>query len=201
MSIQNKENISTIFLLPCLKFPIVLKNKFYENGFIGTYINSDILIYPYETLLIMFHPTVINREFCLFSEQLEDNPNFIESVDIGPNKIVYVYKIPSNYRQDYFLFLKGKYSEFSSNYKSNFPIIVLRKDNNGKYIKDGKEYIRDKTEFYHIFNRTEELKNFWKKKLNYNEETDLFEDLELYEKPDTRKEMLLIEKYRENFYE
>lgn len=85
-----------------------------------------------------------------------------------------VIDFPEKYTQDYDYVVKGMYSKLSDSFKEKFPI--SRDVFNSKKVRIGKEY----TIYYHIFNKTEWLKNFWMERLGLIE---LDDKLELWEKP------------------
>ncbi len=190
---MTKENISTIFLLPAVEIPETVKDKFYEQGFISTYLTCNKLSYPFEVIYILFNPGEFSIDYNYFERMLINNPNYIEVFDLGNNLVLYVYKIPDKFKEDYNLFLQGKYSKFSKEYKKLFPersyIIGTDKkpirDHNGKY----------KTEmspFHHVFNRSDYIKSKWADKIGYEIDDPIFDNLELYDVQYPERELVEV---------
>jgi hypothetical protein len=109
----------------------------------------------------------------------------VADLAIVPSQIVFSYELvndycmividfPEKYTLDYDYVTKGMYSKLSEGFKEKFPI--SRDVFNSKKIRVGKEW----TLYYHIFNKTEWLKNFWMERLGLIE---LDDKLELWEKP------------------
>lgn len=187
----NKENVSTIFLLPGIEIKRELKLSFYNNGFVNTFLTCKGLSYPFEVIFLLFNPKQIDINFCSFIEDLKKNTNFLEVLDVGLNKILLVYRIPKKFRLDYNLFLEGKYSELSEEYKKCFSLEKFKLDGYGNKVIEKGKYIMEPSNFYHIFNKTEHLKNIWLDKLGISkEESHILDNVELYEKQDTIKEDL-----------
>lgn len=103
------------------------------------------------------------------------------SYEIIDDYFVIVLDFPHGYSEDYDNILKGYYSRLSEGFKEKFPLSVEVRNENGKRV--GKEW----TLYYHVFNKTEWLYDFWCKKLNMAE---LDETLELWQKPE-EKDLIL----------
>lgn len=188
-----KENVSTVFLLPGIRIEDKLKESFYANGFINTYLKCPPLEYPFPVIYILFKPVVINMDFIRFCERLQTNSNFLETLDAGKGKVLMVYKIPKHFKNDHDLFLKGKYSKMSKEYKECFILEKFKLDSDKKPIKENNVFVKEPTTFYHIFNRTEDMKKSWLEFLGYSENTNILDDVEFYEKPNLEKEELIEE--------
>lgn len=188
--LKRKDNISTIFLLPCLQIRQEIKDKFYEMGFVNTYLFFDKQQYSFIPLYLVFSAKEYDLNFYKFSLMLEKNPNYVETLDYPGNSVVFVFKIPKRFEKDYELFLKGRYSKFSKEYKDNFPMKVHKVDSSGRYIKDKEnQYVTDNSVFYHIFNKTDYLKDVYMQNLRieYDELPD-----ELYDRYKKEEETLLL---------
>lgn len=111
---------------------------------------------------------------------------FYELID---NYVMIVIDYPSKYIKDYDNIINGKYSKLSEKFKNTFPETedVL----NEKKIRIGKRH----TIYYHIFNKTEWLQNYWKTKLNLIE---LDDNLELWTKPLEEDLVFNIKNYIKN---
>ena len=138
---------TTRFLLPA--FGVNYK-KYEELGFINCYladkdrekVSEDIHIY------FLFKPQDVVQSAALnkMIENLEestqnmDNPLLLEDYDYEGGYVVMVLKLNDIYRNDYELFLKGKYSHFSDTFKDIYPeerIIDFHPDDAhpGKYLR------------------------------------------------------------------
>lgn len=183
-----KDNISTIFLLPCLgiRDDLRTRDKFKQYGFINTYMFSAQGDYNFYPLYLLFKPEKFSIEFYRFTISLEKSANYIETIDKA-GSVVLVFKIPDKYARDYRIFLDGKYSELSDLFKNCFPMKVFIKDKKGKVLLDaGQRPMTEYSDYYHIFNRTEHLIEIYRKELG--EDTEL--PYELYEKYHLDEEIL-----------
>lgn len=190
--LKRRDNISTIFLLPSLKFDEVTRAKFYPMGFENTYLFSDVYTYPFKHLFVVFKFKDYMEETQKFIAALQRNPNFVETQELTGGRTLFVYKIPDQYIKDYELFLEGKYSKFSKDYKSNFPMKVYVTNSKGSLIMNaetGRFMIEDSV-FYHIFNRTDYLKKIYKDFLSSNEYDEIELPDELYDKYIEKEEIL-----------
>lgn len=187
---MSKENVSTVFLLPGIEIKSELKNRFYSFGFQNTFLTCPPLNYPWPVLYILFKPQVIDLEFIRFAEDLQKNPNFIETLDAGSNKVLMVYKVPKRFRRDYELFLEGKYSKLSSDYRKCFQMEQFKLDSHDRPVKENGRYVKEYTDFYHIFNRTDHIKDVWKERLGYDKSEQIFDDIELYDRQDPVRETI-----------
>lgn len=83
---------------------------------------------------------------------------FITEYDVGVQNneflLMMVFEVPENYKNDYIRFKRGNYSNFSEQYKKEFP----------KYLGDPKD--RKKNIHWQIINKDPELKRDIEKKFN-----------------------------------
>lgn len=187
---MRKENVSTVFLLPGIEIKNELKNMFYTFGFENTFLTCKPLEYPWPVLYILFKPSVIDLEFTRFADELQKNPNFIEVIDAGRNKVLFVYRVPNRFKKDYQLFIDGKYSKLSEEYRKCFVMEQPRIDPiTNKPIKDGGRYVMEYTDFYHIFHRTDHIKAVWAERLGYDDD-EILDDMEMYDRQDVTKETM-----------
>jgi len=126
--------------------------------------------------------------FLLFNNKntLQENLNIINNLMLDPvdvkhsynlvgNYSMVVLKFPEEFNNDYNNILLGKYSKLSEKFKKRFP--ETQDAFNSKNVKIGTEH----TIYYHIFNKTEWLKNIWLTRLGLIE---LENTLELWDKPE-----------------
>ena len=181
-TIKKTHNLSAIFLIPALQINERLRQSFSKFGFIDSYLfcDRDDCTYPdnITALFLLFKPQQFSQEFTVFTRQMEKNKNFLEIKDISGVSVMFVFKIPDQFMADYNLFLKGKYSKFSEALKLCFPMTRPAEDEEGNLIKEGRGYVQEYTNFYHIFNKTEYQRN---KILELVGPAILPDDLDLYE--------------------
>ena len=135
--------------------------------------------------------------FILFKNKklnLEEIKKVVTALSTVPVDVVFSYELVNDYSMvvldfpvefvpDYDHIVNGKYSKLSDQFKVVFP--ETREVFNEKKQRLGKEY----TLYYHIFNKTEWLKNFWMERLGL---VELDEKLELWSPP-TQKEDLIFD--------
>lgn len=180
----DKDNLSSIFLLPSIQLDARTRSRFNTYGFINSFTSCNRLKYNHPVLFLLFKPEKFNKQFLNFYQDLSKNRNFLEEYDLGDNYLLIVFEIPEKFIPDYKFFLEGKYSKMSKDYQRLFPNTVFTKG----VMKDGK-YIQKVSSFYHIFNRTDYLKERWREKLGYYN-TDIFDNIELYHKQNPKKEYI-----------
>lgn len=188
--IDEKKNISSEMLFPCLKLRDELVRQFPEYGLVNTYLYWEGREYDFNTIFLLFRPKEFTIGFHLFITEMEKSINFIETIDV-PNGVVLVYKIPAKFGTDFLLFLNGAYSLTSPDFKSCFKLTNYKIDSQGAFIKTpAGAYETEKTIYYHIFNKTSYLRDQWRQALG--EDIKLPKDMELYDKCNIEKETLII---------
>ena len=192
MSKQGDHNKTTLFLTKFLFGEDF--NSLKRCGFINTY--TDVIIE--KVSLLSYLPKNKKYLFLMFNnkilkiEEVETIISLNPSVKIVGNKelindnfIIYL-EFPYEFSKDFEFFKNGEYSKLSERFKNKFPI--TKDAFNAQKVKIGREH----TLYYHIFNKTEWLQEFWKKKLNLIE---LDEKLELWEKPNDNDLILNVNNY------
>lgn len=201
----SKINTSRLFLLPGIQLDDKLRKDFGRFGFVNTFLTCDQLSYTFNVVYLKFEPLKLDLEFYSFSKNMEKNPNFVDAIDLGHNQVVLVYRIPRRFIQDYALFLDGKYSKMSKEFQACFAMEDIKRGPDGKPIMDNGRFVKEPSRFFHIFNRTEWLKDRWKLRLygdldkegnaqfslrNAND-AHLLDDMELFEQQNAEDEHLL----------
>ena len=184
------DNVSTVFLFPCLSIRQELVRQFSEFGFVTTYLYWDKHEYPFNVMFLLFQPSEFTLGFHNFVQAMEKSINFVETIDVA-NKVVLVYKVPAKFVTDYLLFLNGAYSLTSPDFKACFKLKDYKMDASGKFIRTSTgSYETEYTAYWHIFNKTE----YWRNQLleRLGEDTRIPEGSELYEKCDINKETLTL---------
>jgi hypothetical protein len=188
-NLQDKFNKVSIFLTKFIfqgNFEILRKSG-YQDGFISDPDIMNILQLTERQRLV----------FLLFKNKkltLEDLKKITTSLAIVPVDIVFSYELvndysmivvefPERFVDDFDRIIDGKYSKLSDSFKDRFDMTREVLDSKGQ--RKGKEY----TLYYHIFNKTQWLKDFWMERLGLCE---LDEKLELWERPDDRDKIFNI---------
>ncbi len=206
MSSRMKLNVSRLFLLPGIQLDEKIKRDFSRFGFVNTYLTCDQLSYPYNVIYLVFKPNELDLEFYAFSKNMQKNPNFIEAIDLGRNKVVMIFRVPKRFKADYALFLDGQYSKLSKDFQSCFALEDIKRDDNGKPVLDGNKYVKEPSRFFHIFNRTQWLKDRWKLRLYGREDAEgnvsytprdevdalILDEVELFDRQDPVLELLTV---------
>jgi len=178
IEVSETKTSTTIFLLPALGID---KNKLIHFGFKNAYYGDHKHDVHYDESVYLLFKTEEDIEILI--KEIEDKNKVQEVYDIGEYTMVVV-KFPDKYSKDFKLFKEGKFSKFSKSYiNTYFPFKKPTEwDSKGKVIKE--EY----TLFYHIFNKTDWLKDWWTKRLGY-EDMKEFELDELWNKPHDKEEV------------
>lgn len=182
-SVQDKFNKTTVFLT---KF--IFGNNFdtlKKTGYVDSYIQDP------EIMNIITLGESQRLLFLLFkSKKLGANNlrKIVSELAAVPIQIVFSYELvndycmvvidfPERFTQDYDNIVQGKYSKLSQEFREGFP--ATRDVYNSDKERVGAEY----TIYYHIFNKTDWLKDFWLKRL---ELAELDPRLELWAKPEDK---------------
>jgi len=178
-----KKTITTIFMVPTLKIP---KDKLRENGFINGYEYDTEHEVPYpNSVYLLFKPKdlVVFREF--LDDEYERTTNIIEDYDYNNGFVIVVYKLNSQYIEDFNLIKQGKYSKTSKKFQAEFSKTT-------RIAKDGVS--KDEISLqYRIFNKTQDLVDFWENKLGV-----VFEpNQEVWETYQEEREILTSTKLKE----
>ena len=103
---------SSLFLLPMLGGTrrLFMYNKLFVNAFIAAEQHEDCI-----ALLYRFSGDTI---FLKFEQALKKFNSFRDTFDPSPYFVIFVFDVPDTYRQQYDLYIDGKYSKFSPEFKS-----------------------------------------------------------------------------------
>lgn len=154
---------SSLFLLPMLPGhkSVYLTTKQLINCFMSTPDNDRCI-----SLLYRFHGS---REFVLLESHLTSNPDLLKVDDVSKSSVLYTFRIPEKYLNDYDRFLNGQYSQFSDAYKDR----ILKFHESGPMSVIGQ-----------ILYKSNDRRKALEEKL----ETVLPEDAEVFSVPDIAKE-------------
>ena len=174
-------------MVPTLKFP---KDSLKSNGFINGYMKDEGNDSQYENVVyVLLKPENLDKFREFLDNEYERTKNIIEDYDYEDGYVVVVYQLDEKYKKDYELVKQGKYSKTSKAFQNEFPKSV-------KIVRDGlsKDEMSLQTR---VFNKTEDLIEFWEEKLGLNLKEVIGEDYEVWDGFDESKEILEINKIKE----
>lgn len=173
-------------MVPTLKVP---KDALKGNGFINAYIKDATKEDDYtECIYLLFRPENLDKFREFLDNEYERTKTIIEDYDYEDGFVVVVYQLNKEYKSDFDLIKQGKYSKTSSNFQKLFPKVI-------NIVKQGLS--RDEISLqYRIFNKAEDLINFWEDKLGIEFVNILGNDFEVWEGYDESKEILEIDKIK-----
>lgn len=178
-----KKTITTIFMVPTLK---INRDSLRENKFINAYIKDGERDVQYENCIyLLFKPHNIERFKDFLDGEYERTKSIIDDYDYEDGFVVVVYELDEKFEADFSLVKSGKYSKTSEEFQKLFPKVV--KVNSGGYWKE------EISLQYRIFNHTEDLVQFWEKKLD----VEFDDDQELWHAFIEEDETLNIDKIKE----
>ncbi len=175
-------------MVPTLKVP---KDALISNGFINGYIKDSRREDQYpESIYLLFKPENLDKFREFLDNEYERTKAIIEDYDYEDGFVVVVYKLNEKYKKDYDVVKEGKYSKTSKDFQKLFPKII-------KIVKNGLH--KDELSLqYRIFNKSEDLVEFWQDKLGIDLELIVGPDFEVWEGFDESNEILEIDKIKEH---
>lgn len=172
-------NCTTIFLLPGIG---LYRKDLLEYGFLSAYLDDvNHSIHYDRSLYLLFLPEDRDVFQDWLRSQYRNNRLLVEDYDYPGGYVVLVYSFPKQYKNEFALFLEGKYSLFRTEYIKLFPEDVEVTDEKGDRV------IR-KSLHYHIYTRSTTIKKYWEDKIGES----LPAEAELWGIPDLSKEVLDI---------
>ncbi len=180
-----KKTISTLFLVPTVG---VSRETLQDNGMINGYVSDKDResTYP-NSVYILFKPPNMDRfkEFVDY-EYERKNSVLVEDYDPAEKFVVLVYTLNPKFEEDFKLIKQGKYSKTSQKFQALFPKVI-------KVNKRG-EPPKEKTSlYYQIFNKSEELKDYWDERAAI----EFKGDMEVWDTWSEDKETLNISRIKE----
>jgi hypothetical protein len=163
---ERKHTITSIFIVPTLS---IGKEKLIDNGFVNGYIKDGMRDTQYENAVyILFKPENLDKFRVFLDGEYERTKSIIDDYDYEDGYVVVVYEINPKLKNDIELIKQGKYSKTSPAFQGIFPKVVQIKK---------KGLRRDEISLqYRVFNKTDDLVQFWEDKLGMQ----LPEDLEVW---------------------
>jgi hypothetical protein len=179
------KTITTMFIVPTLS---INREKLRENMFINGYIKDGRRDVQYENAVyLLFKPENLDKFKEFLDEEYERTKSIIDDYDYEDGYVVIVYVLNSRLKSDFELIKQGKYSKTSPKFQDIFPKTFVSTDNPSEY--SSKISLQ-----YRIFNKTEDLREYWKEKLGI----DLDDDMEVWGGFFEENEILNLEKLIEN---
>lgn len=178
-----KKTITSIFLVPTLS---IGREKLIDNGFINGYIKDDRREVQYDgCIYLLFKPKDLDKFRFFLDDEYDRTKQIIDDYDYEDGYVVVVYELNQKLESDVELIKQGKYSKTSKKFQEIFPKIV-------KIKKNGLH--RDEISLqYRVFNKTEDLKQYWEDKLGM----ELDENIEVWEGFFEDNESLNLDKIKE----
>jgi len=171
-------------MVPTLKAP---KDALRNNGFINAYVKDENAEHHYDgCIYLLFRPENIDKFREFLDNEYERTKDIIEDYDYEGGYVVVVYKLDDSYVEDFELIRNGNYSKTSKLFQLQFPKVI-------KISKQGLS--RDEISLqYRIFNKTQDLVDFWEEKLGIR----FNDNMEVWDGFDEQKEILNINKIKEH---
>lgn len=181
-----KKNITSIFMVPTLKVP---KDALKNNGFINAYIkDADREDHYKDSIYLLFKPSDLDKFREFLDSEYERTKNIIEDYDYENGYVVVVYQLNEKFKKDFELVKVGRYSKTSKDFQRMFPKTI-------KLFKNG--LVREEISLqYRIFNKAEDLIEFWEDKLGLNLQVTVGDEFEVWEGWDENRETLQINKIK-----
>ena len=174
-----EKTITSIFMVPTLNVP---KNKLKQNGFINGYIDdvnkedkNNNCVY------LLFLPKDLSKFQTFLESEYERTKYIVEDYDYPKGYVVIIYKLNYKYQLDFDLVKLGKYSKTSKEFQELFPIKI-------DIVNENNQLISHESLQYKIFNKTDDLKEYWQELLNEN----IHNEFEFYETFENNRETLNI---------
>ena len=170
-------------MVPTLHVP---KNALKDNDFMNAYIQDEDRDIQFENCIyLVFKPKNIPKFKQFLNNEYERTSNLIDEYDYENGIVVLVYRLNENFKKDFKIIKSGKYSQTSKEFQQQFPkkVTVTR---NGLLREEISLQSR-------IFEKTEDLLNFWEEKLAVKFESDQ----EVWEGFEEKLEILNKEKLKQ----
>lgn len=146
---------SKTYLLPLISEVLPLEDKFMKY-IVNTYIFRDGFTKEGMFLHIEHKFSFKNPEFTAYESKLRRSEYFVESYDHKDN-VVYTFRFPEEYAEEYTKFYEGKYSEFGDDAKK-----LIMRFLNAQYLQV-KEASKFLVRVRRVLNKDEQLRLEWKK--------------------------------------
>ena len=153
---ETTKTITTIFIVPIFS---IGKERLTNNGFVNGFIKDSRRDVQYkDSVYLLFKPEDLDKFKVFLDSEYEKTKSIIDDYDYEEGYVVVVYQISPRLMPDIELVKQGKYSKTSSKFQQIFPKTITIKKNG---------FQKDELSLqYRVFNKTEDLKQFWEDKFN-----------------------------------
>ena len=160
---QVKKTINSIFIVPTLG---INKELLKDNGFINGYSRDGNRDVQYEgSIYLLFKPKSLDKFRGFLDGEYERTKSIIDDYDYEDGYVVVVYELNQKFKRDFEFVKNSKYSRTSEEFQKLFPKLI-------KIKKDGVN--REEVSLqYRVFNKTEDLKQFWEERLGVEFDDDV----------------------------
>ena len=150
-------------MVPTLKIP---RGSLTEHGFINAYIKDATADVEYHNAIyILFKPKNLNKFRIFLDNERERTKAIIDDYDYKGGHVVLVYQLDAKFKDDFDLVRGGKYSKTSHDFQELFPKVVK--------IMQGKLHRDEISLQYRVFNKTQDLVDFWENKFSMQFSSDM----------------------------
>lgn len=153
---ETTKTITTIFIVPIFS---IGKERLANNGFVNGFIKDSRRDVQYkDSVYLLFKPEDLDKFRVFLDGEYERTKQIIDDYDYEEGYVVVVYQINTRLLPDIELIKQGKYSKTSSKFQQIFPKTITIKKNG---------FQKDELSLqYRVFNKTEDLKQFWEDKFD-----------------------------------
>ena len=178
------KTITTIFMVPTLG---INKDEAKKNGFLNGYARDSHRDVQYEgCIYLLFKPEDVDDFRDFLDGEYERTKSIIDDYDYADGYVVVVYELNSKFKRDFNLVREGLYSKTSSEFQKLFPKIVK--------IKRGGLHKDEISLQFRIFNKTEDLRQYWEDKFD----VEFDDSMEIWDGFVLEKETLNLDKFKKN---
>lgn len=162
-----KKTITSIFMVPTL---MIDRGLLKDNGFINGYSTDKRRDAQHEgCIYLLFKPNNLDKFRLFLDKEYDRTKAVIDDYDYEDGYVVVVYKLDTKWKKDFGLIREGLYSQTSEKFQAVFP-------KNVKIVRFGMTI--EKVSIQHkIFNKTNDLRNYWEEKLDVS----FTDDMELWD--------------------
>lgn len=180
-----KRTITSIFIVPTLGID---RNSLKENSFLNGYVEDASKDVQYsKCVYLLFRPTDLDKFRTFLDGEHERTKSIIDDYDHEGGFVILVYKLDDKFKTDYGLVKLGRYSKTSKEFQALFPKVVK--------VHTGKTHKEEISLQYRIFNKTEDLRNYWSDLLDI----EFTDDMEVWQGWIEEKEILNINQLKESY--
>lgn len=144
---------SKTYLLPLISEVLPFEKKFMYY-IVNTYLEKEGFDKPGRYLHILHRFSFKNPEFTAYENKLKRSEYFVEFQDDGDD-VIYTFRFPDEYAEEYECFKKGKYSEFGDDAKK----LIMR------FLNDQYLHVKEASKFlvktYRVLYKDENLRKEW----------------------------------------